>query len=338
MVAVVDLSTYEVKFQFEEPNYSFGYSLSVPLLAPGDAGWLEDDASVRPWLVGAAFDRGRTLKIWELGGGGLTTELRFNESPLQEFTILRDGKRILTTYEDGTVRVWQVRTGKPLGIPIAHGWKPYVALLGLDETSFATYDPSIRQISFSSALDGNPVFQPLRSNLDGQWNWHRSLGRSGGVVLASGGGNGANHHEFEVGIWSPGSAGRRMDDVQIQTEAPVNHCVFSHDGVFLLGCITTGEDVPGALRVWDSASLYVVEEYSHPAGVVYAEFSPDGKSILSVCLDGGVRLWAGPVGRSFFSSPRAESSQRRPIEACSNTCATRQGRPEPISATMGRRW
>ena len=291
-VRVFDLETGNQVSQIDEDGFSMQWALPAPF-PDGRADWWAQDRFVAdPWLVGAAFDDGRRLKVWDPDSGMILCEFDTAENPVEAFTFLRDGRRLLTQHRDYSVRLWDVYEGVPITLPMAHGWRPYIAIPGVDQTKVVTYDPSVRRITIWDARDGKPLIQPISHSQKGNWRDHLTLPGTGRFVHVT-----REEHGGELGIWQPGFGAPPMLDSLMPTEAPVNHVVFNPRGDLLLGCISTAIDRPGYVRIWDASTMEMVDEIVHPAGVVYAEFSPTENKIVSVCLDGGVRLWDRDAGR-----------------------------------------
>ncbi|MEM7234214.1 MAG: hypothetical protein AAF517_18695, partial [Planctomycetota bacterium] len=66
----------------------------------------------------------------------------------------------------------------------------------------------------------------------------------------------------------------------------INGAAYSPNGSLLASWAWDGE-----LRLWESKSGKLVHLFEHEDVVLYAEFSRDGKSLLSACRDGVVRIW-----------------------------------------------
>jgi serine/threonine protein kinase/WD40 repeat protein len=64
-------------------------------------------------------------------------------------------------------------------------------------------------------------------------------------------------------------------------------------------CLLAEAHPDNAVRIWDVQNgKYAGQQLEHPAAVVLAEFSPDGKSLATASNDGALRLWRLDNGQS----------------------------------------
>jgi WD40 repeat protein/Flp pilus assembly protein TadD len=70
---------------------------------------------------------------------------------------------------------------------------------------------------------------------------------------------------------------------------------FSPDGRWVLSRSFDGDN---SARVWDAATgAPRCDPMRHPAGVILAEFTPDGTRVITMCDDHAVRVWDAATGR-----------------------------------------
>ena len=190
---------------------------------------------------------------------------------------------------DGTVRLWDPATGRPVGAPIQTGF-------GLSGLAFR------RDGKLLATADGDGTVRL----------WHPATGRPIGAPIQTGSGpNGLSGVAFSpdgrllaaadadgtVRLWDP-ATGRPVGTPLHATSAQygVNGVAFSPDGKLLATA-----DGDGTVRLWDPATGLPVGTPLHATsaqngGVHAVALSPDGKLLASADSDGTVRLWNTATG------------------------------------------
>ena len=190
-----------------------------------------------------------------------------------------DSTRLLTGGDDGTVRVWDARTGEPLHQLTGHtGWVCSVAwspdgtrlLTGSDDGTVRIWD----------ARTGEPLHQ-----LTGHTGWVRAVAWSpDGTRLLTGSDDGT------VRIWDARTA-QPLHQLTGHTGG-VRAVAWSPDSTRLL---TGGDD--GTVRIWDARTGEPLHQLTGHTGWVRAvAWSPDGTRLLTGGNDGTVRVWDARTG------------------------------------------
>ncbi len=237
----------------------------------GHTGWLTD-ARFTPdgkWIVTASYDN--TAQVWDVTTGQSIAELRAHFDDVTRAAVSPDGKWILTASADSTVRVWEVKPAKML------------AELRVNELANARLSPDGQRVITTSTdktaqlwdaatgkllfeLDGHPdTILSAEFSPDGK----RIFTASGPLVW----------------IWDSGT-GRRVAELR-HTDTTGN---LSRDGRWV---VTTSDNK--TIRVWDTSSGAKVAEMPHSDVVTWAEFSPDGKYIVTASGD-AARIWEAKTG------------------------------------------
>ena len=194
----------------------------------------------------------------------------------------KDG-RLATASMDGTVRLSDSATGKPVGVPIT-GHIGRVAL---------AFSPNGRMLA-TGGIDGavrrwNPATgRPVGARLTGHLRLVLAVAFSpDGRLLASGG------DDHTVRLWDP-AIGRPVGAPLTGHTGTVAAVAFSRDG-HLLATSSSDETV----RLWDPATGKPVGTplTGHTGSVAAVAFSPDGGLLATGSSDGTVRLWDPATGK-----------------------------------------
>jgi WD40 repeat protein len=193
-----------------------------------------------------------------------------------------DSTHLLSTSEDGTARLWDVATGRPIGPPMRHGSgvKLLRGAFRPDGTRLVTCsaDGTVCQWDARTGVEVAPPFEGHAGEVsaavyspDGQW-------------IASGGA------DQTVRLWR--ATGRREVRVLHGHTGKVTLLTFSRDGR-RLGSVS--ED--GTARIWETDPLCRLPVLSGHESYVYpVAYSPDGQWVASGSWDGNVRLWDALTG------------------------------------------
>ena len=236
------------------------------------------------------------VQVWTAAGERRGSPLRHGKKITGAYFSL-DGKMVLTGGADHTGRLWDARTGQPLGPPLAHAGEGAVAALAFtpDGSAVATGgDDGVVRL-WSTATGKQLGMLPQRGPL-------KCAAFSGdGSVLAVGSGleeRGPNQKlgpavtgEVKLWAWQEARAVARLPQ-----PAPVWSLAFSRDGHFLL---TGSQD--GRARFYDAHSgMLLGTPLTHEGTVVKVAFSPvDGDATALTASAGGnhhaeARLWELP--------------------------------------------
>jgi len=191
-----------------------------------------------------------------------------------------DGRRVVTSSEDHTARVWDAQTGLPVTGPLKHGNQVFSAQFSPDggRVVTASYDHTAR---VWDARTGRPLTAPLKHLAEALSAQFSPDGRR--VVSSS-----ADH---TARVWDA-QTGQPLTE-PLQHGDRVSCAQFSPDGRRV---VTASHD--HTARVWDAQTGQpLTEPLEHGGWVISAQFSPEGQRVVTASWDHTARVWDAQTGR-----------------------------------------
>jgi WD40 repeat protein len=188
-----------------------------------------------------------------------------------------DGRRVVTTSDDKTARVWDAVLGEPLTPPLEHPYAVTSAHFSPDGARVVTTSSGTARIwdSTTGKLLAPPFEQP---NVVAAWT--NSDGRR--VVTAS--------KDNTARVWDL-ATGRPLTP-SFEHASSIRDASFSPDDTRV---VTASDD--RTARIWDSATgRLLVPPLEHGSTVDHVSFSANGTRVLTASADGTVRVWAADTG------------------------------------------
>lgn len=214
------------------------------------------------------------------------TRLRLegHTAPVRSVTVSPNGQIALSASADGTLRRWDVASGKEVGHLIGHAGPVTsvaispdgkIVISGSEDGTLRRWDVTSGQSEILGDHSGSIYSVAISPD---------------GKTALSGGEHG------EVRLWdlARGQEFQRLDGHR----GTVYSVTFSPDGQNALS-----GDQEGEVRLWDLASGRLVRRLTgHTGAILSVAFSPDGEQIVSGGGDNTVRLWSatGELIRSFI--------------------------------------
>ncbi len=190
-----------------------------------------------------------------------------------------DGRWIVST-AGREARLWDARSGQPVGPPLVHTGAVVMAqfspdgrlvVTGSADKTARVWDVATGR-SIGPSLVHTAAVNWVEFSPDGRW-----------LVTAS--------DDKTAQVWNvlEGTARGRV----ASHRAAVNQARFSPDGRSI---VTASKDATA--RVWSAETGEALTTALKHGGEVYtAEFSPDGQAIVTACVDGKARVWDAQSGR-----------------------------------------
>jgi WD40 repeat protein len=200
-----------------------------------------------------------------------------------------DGKHIVSSSFDNTLRLWDIFTGQPIGQPMkGHEDKVDSVAFSPDGKHIisGSWDKTLRLWDIST---GTPIGQPMKGHEDKVDSVAFS---PDGKHIISG------SWDKTLRLWDASTA--QPIGQPMMHESEVSSVAFSPDGKHIVS-----GSLDKTLRLWDASTGQPIGQLmkGHEDVVDSVAFSPDGKHIISGSWDKTLRLWdastAQPIGQSM---------------------------------------
>jgi WD40 repeat protein len=222
----------------------------------------------------------------------LVGTFRGHRHSITSLALSADGRRLVSSSRDGTVRVWEAATGLPEAVLSRGWWRPamWVAAISADGRLAAGGSDDFVVRIWEVAT------RTLQKELYGHTQSIRVLGWSpDGRVFASGG------RDTTVRLWDA----RTWQPLQTLSHAnTVRGLAFTPDGKRLF--TGTADDI---IYAWDVSTGTLVGTLRGHQNTVHAlAVTPDGRTLVSGAADQTLRLWnlASTTSESVLSLDRTD--------------------------------
>ncbi len=196
-----------------------------------------------------------------------------------------DGRVLASGGYDGTVVLWDVAAGEPLGEPLAGRWDAVLQVVFSPDGATLASGYSDGTVVLWDVATGQQRGDPLAGHTDAVYSVVFS---PDGATLASG------YSDGTVVLWDV-ATGEPVNEPSADPADSVSALIFSPDGATLASASSDGRVI-----LWDVATG---EPLGEPLlvrqGLPVAAFSPDGRVLASGYGDGTVVLWDAATGQSL---------------------------------------
>ena len=201
-----------------------------------------------------------------------------------------DGKMVVSSSGDQTVRLWDVLTGKPIGEPWQGHSSSVLSVAFSPDGKMVVSGSHDRTLRLWNTITGKPIGEP--------WQGHSSSVLSvafspDGKMVVSG------DDDHTVRLWDV-LIGKPIGELWQGHSSSVLSVVFSPDGKI----VASGSD-DQTVRLWDVLTGEPIGKpwQGHSNTIRSVDFSPDGRMVVSSSDDHTVRLWdvltGEPIGKPW---------------------------------------
>jgi WD40 repeat protein/serine/threonine protein kinase len=197
-----------------------------------------------------------------------------------------DGRRIITSGSDKTIRMWDSETGKELNV--LQGHEDIIEDLDISPDGKRIVSGSDdKTIKLWNAQTGIEI-----ATLRGHQYWVTSVAFSpDGSKIVSGSGDGT------MKLWDAQSC-NELITLKAHQEW-IDAVIFSPDGKYIVSC---SDD--NTIKLWDAETGTAVATFTgHQHSIMSVAFSPDGKKLVSGSKDKTVKVWDVLTGVAMITIP-----------------------------------
>ncbi|GEM_PF-2885399 len=232
------------------------------------------------YIVSSSFDGENLLNIWDCNKGVLLLALRGHSDMPLSSTFSKDGKYIVSSSRDKSVKIWDVNKRGCIKTLKGHSYWVYDAVFSPDGKliASASYDKTIRiwDVKSGDCLkvleDHDGFVYDVDFSRDGKYLCSTSQDK---VIKI-----------WEVSTW-------KCIKTLVGHSAWVGDADFSPDGKFVVSA--SGDYT---IKVWNIEKGTCVKTIvGHKLGVKSVDYSPNGKYLVSSSVDETIRLWDVKTGK-----------------------------------------
>ena len=238
----------------------------------------------------------RVTRLWDVAAPDSAMTLFKHGRTIQSVEYSPDGSHLLTASEDGTARIWESANGRPATAPLVHS-NAIVRASFSPNGQFVVTASKDHTARVWKAATGEPITPPLEHKAT---VWTAQFNSDNRRVVTATGHEVEDNKHFRKGLYGLSR---------------------------WLGQTNNPDDSVGEALVWDAEAGQRLFTMQHSNTVTWAAFSPDGRRVVTACVDGTARVWDAVTGQpvtaflphltSVYHASFSPDS-RRVVTACSD--------------------
>ncbi len=229
-----------------------------------------------------------TTRIWDVGAGHLAAKAPAGAS-FWGVGISPDGTQLAAAADDGIVRVFDIRTGRSIAELRGQGGTVWSAVYSPDGTQLVTANSNGTTRNGTAWVWQTRTWKRLAILQGHVGSVNRAEYSPDGRYIVTAGSDGTarvwDTRTWKTVVVLPANKGNEGNGAFALYDAS-----FSHDGRYVV--LASNSVTIHVLLVWDTHTWRLVKKIPGPSDIVWtAEFSPDGKYIVTADSDGSARVW-----------------------------------------------
>jgi WD40 repeat protein len=237
------------------------------MLPIGHDGWVEITlfSPDNKYIISSAD---KELMIWDVASKKLLSKITDHTRQINSISFSPSGKYFITAANDSTAKIWETRTGTLL-----QSFKDFSG--GIKNASFSPDGKSVITRTYSvlklwDAFSGKIIEDSIGGNLWG--SIASAVFSPDGKYILKGGDYNSTLYKSDTRV-----VVKEFDDNRSPHKNDDIFASFSHDGKWIL---SAGDYTP---KIWNLETGKIVQELKgHDDRIIFAFFSPDDKTILTV--------------------------------------------------------
>jgi len=203
--------------------------------------------------------------------------LEEHEAAFVSVSLSPDGRRLVSGGADGSIKLWDVATGRPIKTLTRHTHAVHVVSFSPDGQLLAFASSDSHTVKLWDITTSTEIFSSNQYDSDGSGHKAISFSPNGRLLAYA-----SNKTITLLNVVERREEIKKLDG----HEDRVNGISFSPDGKML-----ASGSFDGKVKLWNLATHQVIDTLDGGNWVFALSFSPDGKMLASGANGGGIKLW-----------------------------------------------